>query len=204
MVTKPSSATMRRKAGSSSRSRLTSARRSHGAWGVARRLHAGSKGLRTARMPAARAARSTGRNTEGKMCTCLCVSMWVSLTPLDCSSAICAAVSASISEEGIRPVRSRSRNPPSEDRKRPLTGSARLGISRRGASTGSPSTSTTWQPTPRVSVERAIAMPSSVAAPRAISVALVSAPAPCSSATARLTPEVNPKSSALRMRRPTP
>ena len=51
------------------------------------RLQAGSKGLRTARMPAARAARSTGRSTAGNMCVCLCVSMWVSATPLDWSSA---------------------------------------------------------------------------------------------------------------------
>ena len=69
--------------------------------------------------------------------------------------------------------------------------------------TGSPSTRTTWQPTPSVGVERAISMASSVAAALAISVVLVSTPARCSSRMARLTPAVSPKSSALRMRRPT-
>src|ERR1700738_2629785 len=54
-----------------------------GAAGVARMLHAGSKGLRMARMPQERAARRTGHSTRGNMCVCLWVSMWVRLTPRD-------------------------------------------------------------------------------------------------------------------------
>ena len=99
VVVKPSSSTICWKVGSSARNRPTSARRSQGAFGVARKLHLGSKGLRTARIPAARAARSTGRSTAGNICKCLCVSTCVSATPFDRSNPICAATSASIWEE---------------------------------------------------------------------------------------------------------
>ena len=56
---KPSSAMMRRNAGSKRRNMLSSARRSSGARGVARTAQTGSNGLRTALTPAARAARSS-------------------------------------------------------------------------------------------------------------------------------------------------
>ena len=52
-------------------------------------------------------------------------------------------------------------------------------------------------------VARAMSIASEVAPARAIRVVLVSTPAACSSATARLTPAVNPKSSALTIKRPT-
>src|ERR1700682_1687033 len=65
VVTKPSSATMRRKAGSRVRRSRTWVRRSQGAPGVACRLHCGSKGVRTTRRPEARAARKAEGGCEG-------------------------------------------------------------------------------------------------------------------------------------------
>ena len=55
----------------------TSARRIHGAPGCRRKLHAGSNGLRIARIPAPLAARRTGailRETCGCACGCRCAS----------------------------------------------------------------------------------------------------------------------------------
>jgi len=70
-----------------------------------------------------------------------------------------------------------------------------------GGETGVPSVKTRWQPTPRVGLACAMAMASSNAEPVAIRVAEVRALDRWSSAMARLTPEVRPKSSALMMRR---
>ena len=68
-----------------------------GAEGEARRLHAGSNGLRTEEFPAARAARSTGLNTTGNMCVCLCaVNMRESQSAALQQFEICAVASASI------------------------------------------------------------------------------------------------------------
>ena len=74
------------------------------------------------------------------------------------------------------------------------------GDGRRGE-TGMPSVRTMWQPTPRVGLAWATATASSKAEPVAMRVAEVRTRAWWSSAMARLTPGVRPKSSALMMRR---
>ena len=73
VVANPSSARMRRQTGSSQRKPPTCAMRAKERHRVARMAHAGSKGLRMARIPRARAARRTGRRTAGNMCgACAC------------------------------------------------------------------------------------------------------------------------------------
>ena len=80
--------------------------------------------------------------------------------------------------------------------KRSVNPSMSVGIFSTG-NTGSPSTKTTWQPTPSRGAECAASIASSVAAARAISVVLVTRPAAFNSKIARFTPEVSPKSSAF-------
>ena len=100
----------------------------------------------------------------------------------------------------MRPVKSRDRKELRLEGKRPVFSSTRVGISRAG-STGSPSTSTMWHPTPNEGFPCAIWMASAVAAARAIRVALVSTPDACNSTIARFTPQVRPKSSAFTIKR---
>ena len=179
---------------------MTSAVRTNEARGVARTAHSGSKGLRTAPMPAARAARSRGRNTFGNIWVCLWVSMCVKRMPRFLRKAIWAEASASISALRIRPEKSRIRNVPSLGGKQPVSRSTSVGIW-RGESTGSPSTRTMWHPVPSDGFARDKSMASSVAAAFAIRVVLVSTPDWCSSTIARFTPDVRPKSSAFTIKR---
>ena len=163
-----------------------------------------SNGLRSARTPHALAARAKGRNTWGKMCVCLCVSRWETAIPAACSLQICAVTSASISRATSLPLRAAAAKPvqllrkPTSFRDLPI----RLGTC-EASSTGSPSTSTTWQPTLRPCAARASRTASSNSGPFAISVAEVTTPCSCASTMARFTPTVKPKSSALMMRRRT-
>ena len=202
VVANPAVCTLFIHAGCSRRSSVTSVRLTQGPPCVARRLHAGSNGFRIARIPRCFAAFKTGPSTAANIWTCLCVSMCVSVSPSACRSSICALASASISAGRTCPASSRRRNAPSVAWKRPVFWSMSEGICSAG-STGSPSTSTTWQPTPSDGARRAISIASPVAAAHAIRVALVTASAWCNSRIARLTPVVSPKSSALTIRRPT-
>ena len=121
------------------------------------------------------------------MWVCLCVSMWVSRRPATFSIRICAAASGldlggadATSEQAAQERREigwKAAGLPIHERRN---------LARREH--GSPSTSTTWQPTPSDGVARAMWMASGVAPARAIRVALVSTPAWCSSAMARFTP----------------
>ncbi len=148
VVVKPSCAMIRRERGASGRRAAICTMRANGAPIAARTAHSGSKGWRSARMPAARAARRTGRSTAENMCACLCVSMCVRRTPaplqksdlrggfgLDFVRADAAC------EKAQQECRERIR------RNCPVRASTRLGIF-FGGRTGSPSTRTTWQPTP--------------------------------------------------------
>ncbi len=113
---------IRREAGSSQRNAPTCANRIQCARRVARVDQCGSKGLRRARIPAARAARSRGRSTGLKTCVCLCVSTCVRRTPRCCRSEICAAISASISAMQMRPLKRRCGKVASEPGKWPGLG----------------------------------------------------------------------------------
>src|SRR5260221_604011 len=159
----------------------------------------GSKGFLTARMPQARAARSTGRKTCGNICVCLWLSKWVTVMSRDWILRIWASVSRWISSAEIRRRTAATANSFRLLRKRvdPLVKEV------RPAETGSPSMSTTWQPVFRLGCVLARSAASLKARALAMIVAEVSPPELLASEMARFTPEVRPKSSALMMRRRT-
>ena len=160
----------------------------------------GPNGFRTARTPHSAAACNMGRNTLGKVCVCLCVSTCDTHMPAACTLRICAAASAAISEASSCLANARAANIFRPSGNRPnLVNEGSLA----GGSTGSPLINTTWQPTLRFGTCVASSLTSRNALPFAINVADVTTPFVCALTMPRFTPGVNPKSSALTMRRRT-
>ena len=132
------------------------------------------------------------------MCTCLCPSRCVGWIPASFTFSICASHSCSASRTVTSRLAIRNSNASGPPANSPSSFS-NVATSSRGA-VGSPSLRFRCTPTPSPGVDRASSTPEANATPFASSEVLVTMPFRCASAIPRLTPSVQPKSSAFTMR----